>query len=66
MNIWAALGFIVLGAAISELYNYRIWQKYLDGMRNGISLKEWREGKTVFSRPLTRTGRHVKRDVKGA
>ena len=44
MNIWAALGFIALGAAISEAYNYRIWKKYKDGMENGVSLRYWKMG----------------------
>ena len=44
MNIWAALGFIALGAVISEMYNYRIWKKYKDGMENGVSLRYWKMG----------------------
>lgn len=44
MSIWAALGFIALGAAISEAYNYRIWKKYKDGMENGVSLRYWKMG----------------------
>lgn len=45
MNIWAALGFIALGVVVSEIYHWRIWQKYTDGLRNGISMREWKESK---------------------
>ncbi|MBR1979698.1 hypothetical protein [Candidatus Proelusimicrobium excrementi] len=44
MNIFAALGFIALGAAISEMYHFRMWQKYLEGMRSGVSMRLWKNG----------------------
>jgi len=42
MSIFAALGFIALGAAISEMYHFRMWQKYLEGMRSGVSMRYWK------------------------
>ena len=38
-----AIGFFAFGVAFSEVYNRRMWDKYLDGMRNGVSMKEWKE-----------------------
>lgn len=57
MNIWAALGFIALGAAISEIYNRRIWMKYKDGMENGISLRYWKMGVEEDGNPTVTAGR---------
>jgi hypothetical protein len=67
MSIWAALGFIALGAAISEAYNYRIWKKYKDGMENGVSLRYWKMGvedETPAPRPMVRS--RTRADVKAA
>lgn len=67
MSIWAALGFIALGAAISEAYNYRIWKKYKDGMENGVSLRYWKMGvedETTAPRPMVRS--RTRADVKAA
>lgn len=38
-----AIVFFAFGVAFSEAYNRRMWDKYLDGMRNGVSMKEWKE-----------------------
>lgn len=55
MNIWAVLGFIALGAAISELYNWRMWQKYMTGMHDGYWIGDRKEtnNKAVI-KPLER------------
>lgn len=55
MNIWAVLGFIALGAAISELYNWRMWQKYQTGMHDGywIGDRKGIDSKAVI-KPLER------------
>lgn len=31
MSIWAALGFMSLGAVIVEIYNWRAWRMYREG-----------------------------------
>lgn len=35
MSIWGALGFMVAGAGISELYHRRMWCRYQEGKREG-------------------------------
>lgn len=35
MSIWAALGFMSLGAIIVEIYNYRAWRMYREGKSEG-------------------------------
>lgn len=65
MSIWAALGFIALGAAISEAYNYRIWLKYKDGMRSGVSMRNWKDGVEEYAGRETRPlQRRTRADVK--
>ncbi len=57
MSIFAALGFIALGAAISEMYHFRMWQKYLDGMRSGVSMRFWKMGVEEYSNPSVTASR---------
>ena len=35
MNIIKVLGYIALGMAVSEFYNWQMWRKYHEGLRNG-------------------------------
>jgi len=35
MSIWGALGFMALGAMVSELYNFRAWGRYREGKQEG-------------------------------
>lgn len=56
MNVWAVLGFIALGAAISEMYNWRMWQKYMTGMHDGYWIGDKKEAakSTVIKQLETR------------
>lgn len=33
MSIWGALGFMGLGMAIGQIYNWMAWKKYYEGKR---------------------------------
>jgi len=57
MSIFAALGFIALGAAISEMYHFRMWQKYLEGMRSGVSMRYWKMFAKEYGNPSVTASR---------
>ena len=40
MNIWGVLISMVAGAAISELYHMRMWNRYQQGKREGRAYHE--------------------------
>lgn len=35
MNVWQALGFMFLGGALVECFEFKSWQRYKQGKREG-------------------------------
>ena len=38
MGVFQALGFMALGAAIVEVFEYKAWRRYKDGKKEAASL----------------------------
>lgn len=47
--------FYALGMATSELYNHAKWKRYLQGMEHGVSMREWKENKSLGKSIYTRS-----------